>query len=106
MGWAQVVKNLAEKKGEFPPDSVERRFSAPSHRRAHVRAVKVTSPRGSTRPAVPERAHTCALDRDPDLPPPSGTSHFEFPDYCTPEVTEMIAGDWRPSSIADLVFTY
>ncbi|KAB1262829.1 Transcription factor SOX-12 [Camelus dromedarius] len=47
-----------------------------------------------------------ALDRDPDLPPASGTSHFEFPDYCTPEVTEMIAGDWRPSSIADLVFTY
>ncbi len=21
-------------------------------------------------------------------------SHFEFPDYCTPELSEMIAGDW------------
>ncbi|XP_036608372.1 transcription factor SOX-12 [Trichosurus vulpecula] len=47
-----------------------------------------------------------ALDRDPDQLPPVGTSHFEFPDYCTPEVTEMIAGDWLMSSIADLVFTY
>uniref|UniRef100_A0A4X2JY84 Transcription factor SOX n=1 Tax=Vombatus ursinus TaxID=29139 RepID=A0A4X2JY84_VOMUR len=47
-----------------------------------------------------------ALDRDPDQLPPAGTSHFEFPDYCTPEVTEMIAGDWLMSSIADLVFTY
>lgn len=62
-------------------------------------------------PAVPASSAglDCgALDRDPDpdLPPASGPSHFEFPDYCTPEVTEMIAGDWRPSSIADLVFTY
>ncbi|KFO34462.1 Transcription factor SOX-12 [Fukomys damarensis] len=57
-------------------------------------------------PPVPTGLDCTALDRDPDLPPASGTSHFEFPDYCTPEVTEMIAGDWRPSSIADLVFTY
>ncbi|XP_004370660.1 transcription factor SOX-12 [Trichechus manatus latirostris] len=57
-------------------------------------------------PPGPAGLDCSALDRDPDLPPPSGTSHFEFPDYCTPEVTEMIAGDWRPSSIADLVFTY
>lgn len=57
-------------------------------------------------PPVPAGLDCSALDRDPDVPPASGTSHFEFPDYCTPEVTEMIAGDWRPSSIADLVFTY
>lgn len=60
----------------------------------------------SRMPPGPAGLDCSALDRDPDLLPPSGTSHFEFPDYCTPEVTEMIAGDWRPSSIADLVFTY
>ncbi|XP_067163714.1 transcription factor SOX-12 [Apteryx mantelli] len=46
------------------------------------------------------------LDKDLELFPRGGTSHFEFPDYCTPEVTEMIAGDWLMSSISDLVFTY
>ncbi|NXD66607.1 SOX12 factor, partial [Eolophus roseicapillus] len=46
------------------------------------------------------------LDKDHDLFPRGGSSHFEFPDYCTPEVTEMIAGDWLMSSISDLVFTY
>ncbi|XP_045862344.1 transcription factor SOX-4 [Meles meles] len=48
-----------------------------------------------------------ALDRDLDfnLEPGSG-SHFEFPDYCTPEVSEMISGDWLESSISNLVFTY
>ncbi|XP_068768522.1 transcription factor SOX-12 [Struthio camelus] len=46
------------------------------------------------------------FDKDLDLFPLGGTSHFEFPDYCTPEVTEMIAGDWLMSSISDLVFTY
>lgn len=46
------------------------------------------------------------FDKDLDLFPLGTTSHFEFPDYCTPEVTEMIAGDWLMSSISDLVFTY
>ncbi|CAI5778534.1 Hypothetical predicted protein [Podarcis lilfordi] len=46
------------------------------------------------------------FDKDLDLFPLGATSHFEFPDYCTPEVTEMIAGDWLMSSISDLVFTY
>ncbi|XP_012385001.3 transcription factor SOX-4 [Dasypus novemcinctus] len=48
-----------------------------------------------------------ALDRDLDfnLEPGAG-SHFEFPDYCTPEVSEMISGDWLESSISNLVFTY
>ncbi|NWJ05703.1 SOX12 factor, partial [Crypturellus undulatus] len=43
---------------------------------------------------------------DKELEPRGGSSHFDFPDYCTPEVTEMIAGDWLMSSISDLVFTY
>ncbi|CAM4546257.1 transcription factor SOX-12 [Lepidochelys kempii] len=46
------------------------------------------------------------FNKDLDLFPLGVTSHFEFPDYCTPEVTEMIAGDWLMSSISDLVFTY
>ncbi|XP_075294501.1 LOW QUALITY PROTEIN: transcription factor SOX-12 [Opisthocomus hoazin] len=45
-------------------------------------------------------------DKDHDAVPRGGSSHFEFPDYCTPEVREMIAGDWLMSSISDLVFTY
>ncbi|XP_028326657.1 transcription factor SOX-4b [Gouania willdenowi] len=48
------------------------------------------------------------LDRDWDLNFESGSggSHFEFPDYCTPEVSEMISGDWLESTISNLVFTY
>ncbi|XP_061572408.1 transcription factor SOX-4b [Cololabis saira] len=48
------------------------------------------------------------LDRDWDLSGESvsGGSHFEFPDYCTPEVSEMISGDWLESTISNLVFTY
>ncbi|XP_077126079.1 transcription factor SOX-4 [Ranitomeya variabilis] len=48
-----------------------------------------------------------ALDRDLDFHLEAGSgSHFEFPDYCTPEVSEMISGDWLESSISNLVFTY
>ncbi|XP_068198695.1 transcription factor SOX-11-like [Antennarius striatus] len=32
-------------------------------------------------------------------------SHFEFPDYCTPELSEMIAGNWLEANFSDLVFT-
>uniref|UniRef100_A0A3B5MBP4 Transcription factor SOX n=1 Tax=Xiphophorus couchianus TaxID=32473 RepID=A0A3B5MBP4_9TELE len=48
------------------------------------------------------------LDRDWDVNGESvcGGSHFEFPDYCTPEVSEMISGDWLESTISNLVFTY
>ncbi|XP_047454522.1 transcription factor SOX-4b [Mugil cephalus] len=48
------------------------------------------------------------LDRDWDMNFESGSggSHFEFPDYCTPEVSEMISGDWLESTISNLVFTY
>ncbi|XP_043116577.1 transcription factor SOX-4b [Puntigrus tetrazona] len=45
------------------------------------------------------------LDRDFDMHFESGASHFEFPDYCTPEVSEMISGDWLESTISNLVFT-
>ncbi|KAM9783344.1 transcription factor SOX-4b [Neosynchiropus ocellatus] len=51
---------------------------------------------------------SAALDRDLDISFESGSggSHFEFPDYCTPEVSEMISGDWLESTISNLVFTY
>jgi transcription factor SOX4/11/12 (SOX group C) len=32
-------------------------------------------------------------------------SHFEFPDYSTPEVTEMIQSDWLESSLGSLIAT-
>ncbi|XP_018411183.1 PREDICTED: transcription factor SOX-4 [Nanorana parkeri] len=50
---------------------------------------------------------SAALDRDLDFNLEAGSgSHFDFPDYCTPEVSEMISGDWLESSISNLVFTY
>ncbi|XP_026875793.1 transcription factor SOX-4a [Electrophorus electricus] len=50
---------------------------------------------------------TASLDRDLDFNFETGSgSHFEFPDYCTPEVSEMISGDWLESTISNLVFTY
>lgn len=51
-------------------------------------------------------AMDCAtLDKDLEAFHASG-SHFDFPDYCTPEVNEMISGDFLVPSITDLVFTY
>lgn len=47
-----------------------------------------------------------ALDRDGELSFCESGSHFDFPDYCTPEVSEMISGDWLESTISNLVFTY
>ncbi|KAJ7332251.1 hypothetical protein JRQ81_014431 [Phrynocephalus forsythii] len=62
---------------------------------------------GRAQPSVPCGTPDWSLfDKDLDLFPLGTPSHFEFPDYCTPEVTEMIAGDWLMSSISDLVFTY
>nr|XP_040044977.1 transcription factor SOX-4a [Gasterosteus aculeatus aculeatus] len=48
------------------------------------------------------------LDRDLDwsFGECGAGSHFDFPDYCTPEVSEMISGDWLESPISNLVFTY
>lgn len=46
------------------------------------------------------------LDKDLETFHASSGSHFDFPDYCTPEVNEMISGDFLVPSISDLVFTY
>ncbi|XP_036286167.1 transcription factor SOX-11 [Pipistrellus kuhlii] len=47
------------------------------------------------------------VDKDLDsLSEGSLGSHFDFPDYCTPELSEMIAGDWLEANFSDLVFTY
>ncbi|XP_070966984.1 transcription factor SOX-12-like [Oncorhynchus clarkii lewisi] len=48
----------------------------------------------------------CAtLDKDFDAAFHTNSgSHFDFPDYCTPEVNEMISGDLLVPSISDLVF--
>lgn len=35
----------------------------------------------------------------------NGNSHFEFPDYSTPEVTEMIESDWLDSGLGCLIST-
>uniref|UniRef100_A0A8B9RH31 Transcription factor SOX n=1 Tax=Astyanax mexicanus TaxID=7994 RepID=A0A8B9RH31_ASTMX len=47
-----------------------------------------------------------ALDRDGELSLCESGSHFDFPDYCTPEVSQMISGEWLESTISNLVFTY
>ncbi|XP_069035638.1 transcription factor SOX-12 [Lepisosteus oculatus] len=47
-----------------------------------------------------------SLDKDFDAFHANSGSHFDFPDYCTPEVNEMISGDLLVPSISDLVFTY
>ncbi|XP_034534898.1 transcription factor SOX-11-like [Notolabrus celidotus] len=48
------------------------------------------------------------VDKDLDTCSSEGSlgSHFEFPDYCTPELSEMIAGNWLEANFSDLVFTY
>ncbi|KAJ8412164.1 hypothetical protein AAFF_G00144310 [Aldrovandia affinis] len=46
------------------------------------------------------------LDKDFEAFHSNSGSHFDFPDYCTPEVNEMISGDLLVPSISDLVFTY
>ncbi|KAM4042690.1 transcription factor SOX-11 [Anomaloglossus baeobatrachus] len=48
------------------------------------------------------------VDKDLDSCSSEGSlgSHFDFPDYCTPELSEMIAGDWLEANFSDLVFTY
>ena len=33
----------------------------------------------------------------------SNGSHFEFPDYCTPEVSEMIQSDWLETSLGSFI---
>nr|XP_046229797.1 transcription factor SOX-11b [Scatophagus argus] len=47
------------------------------------------------------------VDKDLDSCSSEGSlsSHFEFPDYCTPELSEMITGNWLEANFSDLVFT-
>lgn len=46
------------------------------------------------------------LDKDFETFHAHSGSHFDFPDYCTPEVNEMISGDLLVPSISDLVFIH
>ncbi|XP_010879688.1 transcription factor SOX-12 [Esox lucius] len=55
--------------------------------------------------SMPMDCSTLDKDFDAAFHTNSG-SHFDFPDYCTPEVNEMISGDLLVPSISDLVFTY
>ncbi|XP_062479852.1 transcription factor SOX-12 [Pezoporus occidentalis] len=88
-----------------PPSSFSSSDEEPEEEEEEEEALGVVpgrAPPGATGAAL----DWSVLDKDHDLFPRGGSSHFEFPDYCTPEVTEMIAGDWLMSSISDLVFTY
>ncbi|CAB1452282.1 unnamed protein product [Pleuronectes platessa] len=48
------------------------------------------------------------VDKDLDSCSSEGSlgSHFDFPDHCTPELSQMIAGDRLEDHFSDLVFTY
>ena len=41
-----------------------------------------------------------------DIQTTASGSHFEFPDYSTPEVTEMIQSDWLETSLSSLITTH
>ncbi|XP_060908848.1 transcription factor SOX-11b [Labrus mixtus] len=58
--------------------------------------------------APPGNLSLSLVDQDLDSVSSEGSlgSHFEFPDYCTPELSEMIAGNWLEANYTDLVFTY
>ncbi|XP_026196990.1 transcription factor SOX-11-like [Anabas testudineus] len=58
--------------------------------------------------SAPGNLNLSLVDKDLDSCSSEGSlgSHFEFPDYCTPELSEMIAGDWLEANLTDLVFTY
>lgn len=43
-------------------------------------------------------ADTDFFDYQQQVQPQQQGSHFEFPDYCTPEVSEMIGSDWLDTS--------
>ncbi|KAM4595895.1 transcription factor SOX-11b [Polymixia lowei] len=67
---------------------------------AGARAVELGSPASGN-------LSLSLVDKDLDsFSEGSLSSHFEFPDYCTPELSEMIAGDWLEANFSDLVFTY
>ncbi|XP_045915911.1 transcription factor SOX-11b [Micropterus dolomieu] len=55
--------------------------------------------------SAPGNLSLSLVDKDLDCEGSLG-SHFDFPDYCTPELSEMIAGNWLEANFSDLVFTY
>ncbi|XP_040919598.1 transcription factor SOX-11-like [Toxotes jaculatrix] len=67
-----------------------------------------SEPWNSSSSSTPGNLSLSLVDKDLDSCGSEGSlgSHFEFPDYCTPELSEMIAGDWLEANFSDLVFTY
>ncbi|KAM9840318.1 transcription factor SOX-11b [Aulostomus maculatus] len=67
-----------------------------------------SEPRDATSSSAAGNLSLSLVDKDLDSCGSEGSlgSHFEFPDYCTPELSEMIAGDWLEAHLTDLVFTY
>lgn len=67
-----------------------------------------SEPWNSSSSSVPGNLSLSLVDKDLDSCSSEGSlgSHFDFPDYCTPELSEMIAGNWLEANFSDLVFTY
>ncbi|XP_036943213.1 transcription factor SOX-11-like [Acanthopagrus latus] len=66
-----------------------------------------SEPWNSSSSSAPGNLSLSLVDKDLDSCSSEGSlgSHFEFPDYCTPELSEMIAGNWLEANYSDLVFT-
>lgn len=66
-----------------------------------------SEPWNSSSSSGPGNLSLSLVDKDLDSCSSEGSlgSHFEFPDYCTPELSEMIAGNWLEANYSDLVFT-
>ncbi|TDH13394.1 hypothetical protein EPR50_G00057090 [Perca flavescens] len=73
-------------------------------------AAAVAEPWGAGANANAANLSLSLVDKDLDSYAGAGEgsrgSHFDFPDYCTPELSEMIAGNWLEANFSDLVFTY
>ncbi|XP_042359058.1 transcription factor SOX-11b [Plectropomus leopardus] len=66
-----------------------------------------SEPWSSSSGSAPGNLSLSLVDKDLDsCGEGSRGSHFDFPDYCTPELSEMIAGNWLEANFSDLVFTY
>lgn len=66
-----------------------------------------SEPLYSSSSSAPGNLSLSLVDKDLDSCSSEGSlgSHFEFPDYCTPELSEMITGNWLEANLSDLVFT-
>lgn len=66
-----------------------------------------SEPLYSSSSLAPGNLSLSLVDKDLDSCSSEGSlgSHFEFPDYCTPELSEMITGNWLEANLSDLVFT-